>query len=131
MKIYRSVLLLLVIIWMITVFILSHQPAEVSSNTSGNTIRFIIEYIPILKEFNNIQKEELIEILQPIARKLAHLSIYILGGLLLFTYTNSYNITETKKIAISTLIGIIYAITDEIHQLFIPRKSRANTGCYY
>ena len=131
MKIYRSVLLLLVIIWMITVFIFSHQPAEVSSNTSGNTIRFIIEYIPILKEFNNIQKEELIEILQPIARKLAHLSIYILGGLLLFTYTNSYNITETKKIAISTLIGIIYAITDEIHQLFIPRKSRANTRCYY
>lgn len=116
---------------MITIFMFSHQPAEESSTTSGNTIRFVINHVPILKDFDNIQKEELVEILQPIARKLAHLSIYILGGLLLFAFIDTYNIKETNKIAISALVGIVYAITDEVHQLFIPRKGRTNTRCYY
>ena len=131
MKIYRSVLLLLVIIWMITVFIFSHQPAEMSSNTSGNTIRFIINYVPIVKDFNYIQKEEIVELLQPIVRKLAHLSIYVLGGVLLFTFANTYNIEEKNKISFSALTGILYAITDELHQLFIPRTSWTNTRCCY
>lgn len=131
MKIYKTVLLSFIIIWMVTIFIFSHQPAKVSSNTSGNTIRFIMNYVPIIKEFNYMQKEEIVELLQPIVRKLAHLSIYVLGGVLLFTFANTYNIEEKNKIGISALIGIVYAITDELHQLFIPRKSWTNARCYY
>lgn len=131
MKIYKTVLLSFIIIWMVTIFIFSHQPAEMSSNTSGNTIRFIINYVPIVKDFNYIQKEEIVELLQPIVRKLAHLSIYILGGLLLYAFIYTYNIEEKNKIGISALIGIVYAITDELHQLFIPRESWTNTRCYY
>lgn len=131
MKIYKTVLLSFIIIWMVTIFIFSHQPSQVSSNTSGNTIRFIINYVPIVKDFNYMQKEEIVEILQPIIRKLAHLSIYVLGGLLLFAFIYTYNIEEKNKIGISALIGIVYAITDELHQLFIPRKGWTNTRCYY
>mgnify|MGYP000165776922 CR=1 FL=1 len=131
MKIYKTVLLSFIIIWMVTIFIFSHQPAKISSNTSGDTIRFIINHIPIIKDYNYTQKEEIVELLQPIVRKLAHLSIYVLGGVLLFTFANTYNIEEKNKISFSALTGILYAITDELHQLFIPRTSWTNTRCYY
>lgn len=114
----------LVIIWMITVFVFSHQQADDSSATSGNTIRFIINHMPIIKDIESTQKESLIETMQPIVRKIAHLSIYTVGGLFLYCFVNTYNIEEKNKIYISTLAGVIYAIMDEIHQLFIPRKSR-------
>lgn len=130
MKAKKTIFLILVIIWMIIVFAFSHQQADISGATSGNTIRFIINNTPVLKDFTNEQKENIVEVMQPIVRKLAHLSIYILGGLLLFSFSNTYNIQEKNKIGISSIIGIVYAITDEIHQLFIPRKSRTNTRCY-
>ena len=127
MKINRILFLSFVFIWMITIFTFSHQPAELSSNTSGNTIRLILNHIPIIKDFETEQKENIIETLQPIVRKIAHLSIYTLGGMLLYLLVNTYNINEIKKIIISILLGITYATTDEIHQLLIPRKGWADT----
>ena len=36
---------------------------------------------------------------------------------------NTYNLKLTNKIAITSITGIIYAISDEIHQSFIPGRS--------
>ena len=121
MRINKIIFLILLIIWMTIVFMFSHQPAEISSNTSGNTIEYIINTIPFVKDFSEQQKQEIIEVLQPIVRKLAHLSIYAVGGMLLFAFVNTYNIEEKSKIIISIFSGITYSIIDEIHQLLIPR----------
>lgn len=108
---------------MITVFLFSHQPSDESSKTSSNTIRMIMNCIPGFQQLEEIEKEQWIEILQPIARKLAHFSIYTLGGILLALYMNEYALVEDKKIIFSSLIGFSYAVSDEIHQLFVPRES--------
>ena len=36
---------------------------------------------------------------------------------------NTYNLKLTSKITITSITGIIYAISDEIHQSFIPGRS--------
>lgn len=123
MKLNKIIYGILVVIWMITVFMFSHQQSEESSATSGNTIRFIINNIPIVKNYTNEQKEQIIEIMQPIVRKLAHFTIYTIGGILIALFINEFNITDNKKIIFSCLSGCIYSISDEIHQLFVPGRA--------
>lgn len=105
------------------VFWFSHQVSEDSSAVSGNTIRTILNLLPGIENLPDIEKEELVEFLQPIARKLAHLSIYLLGGVLIAVYLNEYCISDEKKILISIAMGAIYAVSDEIHQFFIPGRA--------
>ena len=95
-------------------FAFSHQPSDESSATSGNTIRAIIELVP---------QKKIIESLQPIVRKIAHLSIYIIGGILIGLFCNEFIGESEKKIIYGIVTGFVYAVSDEIHQIFIPRKS--------
>lgn len=113
--------ILLVVIWMCTVFWFSSQVGDDSKAQSGNTIRKIIT------SFNkNITKENLeiiVETLQPFVRKLAHFSIYTLGGMLIYNLINKYNLNKKVKIIYTIIISALYATSDEIHQLFVPYRS--------
>lgn len=119
----RYIFGILVFIWMLTVFIFSNQPADISSNTSGNTIRKIINIFPNIRNLEEIEKEQIISNLQPIVRKLAHFSIYTLGGVLIYNFISTYDILSKRKLFLSFTIGGIYAILDEFHQFFVYGRS--------
>ena len=111
----------LVVMWMVIVFLLSNQVAEDSSKTSGAVIRTIITF------FNSDMPKELLEQkvaeLQFVIRKLAHFTLYTIGGILITIMFFQYidNIKHTKVMSI--LLGTLNAITDEIHQLLVPGRS--------
>ena len=107
---------------MIIIFCFSHQASDASSATSGKTIRAILNITPGVSKLPEEQKEEMIDFLQPIARKLAHFTIYAIGGVLMILCFNEYNLSDGKRLIISGALGCIYSMTEEIHQLFIPRK---------
>lgn len=111
----------LVILWMIIVFWFSSQVGDDSQVTSGNTIRKIITFIN--NDIDKLKLEEIVEILQPIVRKLAHFTLYTLGGILIFNMFSSFKLKNKEKIFCSILCGAVYAITDEVHQLFVPGRS--------
>ena len=73
--------ILLVVVWMIVVFLLSNEVADDSSKTSGDAIRWILTLIDpdITKEV----LEQRVELLQPVVRKLAHFTLYTIGGILI------------------------------------------------
>lgn len=119
----KIVLIILLIIWMITVFLFSSQKGETSGNTSGKVIK------AILNIFTKDVSEEKIQKLQIPIRKLAHFTIYALGGVLAIMLLNQYNIPVIQKIIYSQLIISIYAATDEFHQYFIPRKNGNYNRC--
>ena len=50
---------------------------------------------------------------------MAHFTEYFILGLLVYNMAHSYN----KKTYMSIIICIIYAISDEIHQIFVPGRS--------
>lgn len=122
-NIWLIISILLVIIWMVSVFKLSGEVSEVSGNRSGGVISSII------KMFNSDISEEkldnLTKELQPIIRKIAHFLLYSLGGFLIYNliYIILRKYGYIKNIVISILCGVFYAITDEIHQLFVPGRS--------
>ena len=67
------------------------------------------------------EKEKIVETIQPYARKLAHFTLYAIGGIIMFLNLNEYNLPEDKKLFYSGFFCSFYAVTDEIHQLFVPR----------
>lgn len=115
--------LVLIILWMSLVFYFSHQPGDTSGNTSSSATEIIVNIITLGQEYNTEQKAILIERLNPIVRKLAHYSIYTLGGFLIINYLNIHIEKDKKKILYSIVFGAIYAVTDEFHQYFIIERT--------
>lgn len=115
MKKKRVITLILIVLWMGLVFFLSQQSADESSELSQGLLKII------LKIFKLDSKTEFIT--EHIIRKLAHFTLYTLGGMLIYLHINLYNTNTKNKVILSHGIGTIYAITDEIHQIFIPGRS--------
>lgn len=101
----------LVAIWMIIIFIMSSFDSVESSNQSN----FIVDIIA------NIFKIENIELLSFIIRKLAHFTEYLILGLLVANMFTKNNINNLYLISI--ILCIIYATSDEIHQIFVPGRA--------
>ena len=118
----KCIFTVLLVAWMGFIFSMSAQNSEVSSNTSGETIRVVLSLVPEFEEQSKDFQEQIIEDLQFIARKSAHFIAYMILGILsilLFLQFDSIN----KRPQIALLFCIAYAISDEIHQFFVPGRA--------
>ena len=122
--------LLLIIIWMIVVFLFSNQQGNASSVTSNKVTKEIIEIMPSTKNLEENKKIEIVKKVNPIMRKIAHYTIYLVGGILIIFFISTIVKSEGRGVLYSTLIGLIYAITDEIHQMFMDGRTAKVTDVY-
>ena len=112
--------IILIVIWMITVFMFSGQKGEDSGNTSGRFTELIIRVLTGKSVDTN---DSTIQMIETIIRKLAHYTIYTIGGFLIMNYAYTIDKKIKKKILYSICFGGGYAITDELHQFFVPDRS--------
>ena len=118
----KTIFAVLLVLWMGFIFSMSSENAEKSSNTSGQTIKVVLSTVPEFEKQPEEVKVNIIEELQFIVRKSAHFIGYMILGILasgLILYYGNIN----KKYLLAFLICVIYAISDEIHQLFVPGRS--------
>ena len=118
----KSIFIVLLVLWMGFIFSMSCENGEKSSNTSGQTIKVVLSTVPEFEKQPEEVKVNIIEELQFITRKSAHFIGYMILGILasgLILYYGNIN----KKYLLAFLICVIYAISDEIHQLFVPGRS--------
>lgn len=108
---------LFVAIWMGVIFYLSHQSGATSSKLSSGFMNIIVQTFTLLFPF-----EINVENFHFLIRKGAHFCAYFILGILVM---NALYGSRNKKVEtiIASSICIIYAITDEFHQLFIPGRS--------
>lgn len=125
LKIQRIIFAILTIATFVTIFIFSSQNGDESGSTSRNFTRKVIEILQIDKYLNESEKENLIENSQFIIRKLAHFTIYTIAGINMMGFINTYNIKKKNKIISILLVGVIYAISDEFHQMFSGGRTPA------
>ncbi|MDO5557281.1 MAG: VanZ family protein [Clostridia bacterium] len=114
---------ILMICWMVIVFIFSSQPATDSSKESGRIVEKILSFSKKYNEVKETQKQEIYSKVEKIVRKMAHFSLYMIGGVIIFLFMNTFNIPFNKKIISTILIGVLYASSDEFHQLFVQGRS--------
>lgn len=119
----KIIYLILIILWMSIIFIYSNFKGVESTAQSDGIINSTIRRVVNLFDLEEETKDKIIDYSTLIVRKIAHVSEYFILSILVYLYINEYNIIYSKKIYITILICFIYAISDEVHQLFIVGRS--------
>lgn len=96
MKKIKIILIILVLIWMSTIFYFSSQPGDESKTTSSTVTKTIAKIIYDETAENYLEKEQALD---PIIRKLAHYTIYLIRR---NNYNNIHTYIQTKKLANNT-----------------------------
>lgn len=110
---------LLVVLWMALIFYLSHQPATESNRLSTGITERVVDIIERVTSDIDFDVSNFNHIL----RKNAHLFAYLILGVLVSNALKGNGIEGAKRILIALAICILYAISDEVHQLFIPGRA--------
>jgi len=106
------------ILWVAFIFTLSSQVAEQSKSLSTGITKLIIDVI----EYFNPDASISIAQLNHQIRKAAHFSAYLILGILISTALRKSGVRGFSCLALSLAICIFFAITDEIHQLYVPGR---------
>lgn len=123
MNIKRILSVICVLLWMSIIFSFSNQQGESSGSTSKRVSEVIVNIIDIQNKYTDTEKEALIKQIEPLIRKLAHYTFYAVGGILIANCVYQFCKKENILIGTSTAIGVIYAISDELHQLMIAGRN--------
>ena len=111
----KILLWILVLAWMGLIFYFSSQNSIESTNQS----RSIVNKTVIVENKN---ESELVSIDAKI-RKIAHVCEFLVLGVLVCFLIKEYTLDIRKILFICFIIGIIYACSDELHQLYVPGRS--------
>lgn len=113
---YKKVVYWIILIaWMIFIFYMSNQPADVSNGQSDFVLN-LVETLGISISNNYV------DIAITIIRKGAHFTEYLILSLLYFNVLRMY-INKNKALIYSIGLSFIYAGTDEFHQLFVEGRA--------
>ena len=111
------IFIIFIIIWLFLIFSFSSMDFFSSNILSKNFIAIIVENFFKISHSDAIAVADVINM--PV-RKMAHMFEFaILETLILFIIKKILNKIDGKTILISILICFIFAILDEIHQLFV------------
>lgn len=118
----KRILAVLLVLWVAFIFSMSSQNSTTSKNTSGGTIRAVLSIVPQFENQPEEVQDEVVDNLQYIARKSAHFLGYMMLGILVMSLLLQYDNLQQKALK-SFIICVLYAISDEIHQLFVPGRA--------
>lgn len=113
---------LLVAACMVAIFYFSAQNGEESGKTSGGVVETVFSiFVPSFEDLDQQAKQQMIESVHSFVRTAAHFSVFALLGFLVYIALDNYEIKH--KILYSQAISSGYAISDEIHQYFVPDRA--------
>ena len=120
---------IIAIICCIIIFSFSAVPATASTKQSKGLTYNVIK----LLNGNKLTEKELAKltkIVNPVIRKIAHFSIYMILAIFTYMFIEELNIKSKsekerlrKNILYTCIFCLIYAIFDEIHQIYVPGRT--------
>ena len=119
----RWILGVLIVLNLVAIFAFSAQPAEKSDHTSNKLSGAVIESVN--KDFEKLpprKQESLIVKLAAPLRKVAHMLEFGVLGILIFLFLLTWRGRVPERYLITLAFVLVYAATDEWHQLFVPGR---------
>ena len=114
-----------VVIWMVVIFLYSAQNAVKSGASSSGLTHFLLNALTQLGIISacNITPTEFVRT-EGLIRTLAHFSEYFIFGIITFKFA-SYTFAKKmfEKFIYPFTFCVLYAITDEIHQFYVPGRA--------
>ena len=99
--------------WMLVIFLLSHEAAGDSTARSDVIVNLL----------GGLGLDWAVDSVTVVVRKTAHLAAYaVLGGLFFWSLSDKGVMLRNVVVA-SVLLSFVFAVTDEMHQAYIPGRS--------
>lgn len=118
----RIIKLFLVVLWMAFIFVFSHDTGEASTKKSDgliiNTIEFLLE-----RDLSDAEKDKWLGYFVVPVRKGAHIVTYFILGYLMISLLKEFRLIDKRTFIFAIILCVLYAISDEVHQHFIPGRS--------
>ncbi len=119
----KTISIILLLLWMTVIFMFSSSDSVKSNNTSGQVISSAISVKD--KVTNNETKPEtkkkIVKKLNYSVRKSAHVFEYFVLGVLALNVFDAFNVK--RKVLFAIILCVLYAASDEFHQLFTGRTA--------
>ncbi len=119
----KIILWILVILCMSLIFWFSSQEAIESDQTSTSFMSMIIRFFDADNSLDDETVSQMAAGLNHIVRKGAHFSIYAVLGGLIFLLIRQYRPGFLHSLINSVILSMLYACSDEIHQVFVPGRA--------
>lgn len=123
-KTLRILFAILSILVMGLIFYFSSQNGAESSETSGTVTRLVLSiFVKGFRFMTSSDQQYLIGKYGHLIRKLAHFSEFAALGFSCFGFLVTFeSVVKRKGVVLSVLWGILYACSDEFHQMFIASR---------
>ena len=106
----------------LAIFFFSSQSAEVSSQTSGPFSSVLLSlYKGIFGDVAPEDFEAVSSTMTFIVRKMAHFAVYAFLGVSASLFAMTFSLKS--RLLIAYLVCVLYAVSDEIHQYFVPGRA--------
>ncbi len=113
-----SISWLMVLIWMAVIFKLSSQSGQQSNGLSMGVTGIVGKVLAKVTFKAHVDMSKF----NHMARKYAHFFTYLVLGILVMNAIRRSGIVGSVMLIVSIGICILYAISDEVHQLFVPGR---------
>ena len=121
-KYIKFINIVLLVICMISIFLLSSEDRKTSTNRSIDTTKKVVSVVTNddsnSSEVNSFAKKYFVKI-----RKSAHFIEYLCLGILVINVIKDYKKINYKWIIICILFCLLYSVSDEVHQIYVPGRS--------
>lgn len=117
----KVILWILTLAWAGVIFFFSSQSGDESASLSGGITQAVVRIF--VKGYDALSPDRQLEIMDTasfIVRKLAHFTEYAVLGFLLYNLAGCY---VKRKRSTAFALGALYAVTDEVHQMFSEGRS--------
>jgi VanZ family protein len=105
----------IVLLWMALIISLSHQAAPSSNELSTGVTYRIVNAVEWLVPGVDLEPKEL----NHAVRKYAHFFIFLVLGMLIAGILKKLGVKGFRGAVIALLICVLFAVSDELHQLFV------------
>ena len=105
--------------WMGLIFYLSAQPGSISGQLSGGITDKVIRLVAAI--FPQLQIDT--EVFHYFVRKNAHFIAYMSLALFVLNAIRRSGVYRIRGCIVAFVICVLYAIGDEVHQIFVPGRS--------
>jgi VanZ family protein len=120
MKKKSIIMIVLVVAWMGLIFKFSSEPGNISTHKSDSVLKAIQG---ISKNTLSNEKKKTGFGYTVSIRKTAHVCSYLMLSILIFTASTYITKSQLKSYKNAFIISFIYAVSDEVHQFFIPGRT--------
>lgn len=124
-RIRSNIAAILAVVWMCVIFSFSAQTQEESGTVSlGFSYRMVDtagRLFGLDLDYDKIRA--IAGAIEHIVRKGAHMTEYAILAFLFYVWLCRWNISRRRRLAVAAVMAILYACSDELHQIFVAGRA--------